>query len=235
MAEAFGNQPELVIRAAQERAHGLESHHAHITAHAAVTYGKARNMEREAVVGERVVLRDALNRSMGDRTIGEIKVEFETRVGQGEFIQVAQAHAAPGRAFTTRAMMALERETIQMMRAGQQQYEALASDRTRRDVNREHSELSEGQRAAVHHILESRDQVMALEGVAGAGKTTTLSVLRAAAEREGYAVEGLAPTSRAAQKLCEAGIASGTLQRHLAQTDQSHDEQRRLYVLDESV
>jgi ATP-dependent exoDNAse (exonuclease V) alpha subunit len=75
---------------------------------------------------------------------------------------------------------------------------------------------------------------MALEGVAGAGKTTSLSAVRQAAEREGYAVEGLAPTSRAAQKLAEAGIASSTLQRHLARGEDQNDGQKRLYVLDES-
>ena len=62
----------------------------------------------------------------------------------------------------------------------------------------------------------SRDQVMALEGVAGTGKTTALAAVRDAAEREGYQVEGFAPTSRAAHKLAEAGIESSTLQRHLA-------------------
>jgi ATP-dependent exoDNAse (exonuclease V) alpha subunit len=77
-------------------------------------------------------------------------------------------------------------------------------------------------------------RVTALEGVAGAGKTTSLVVIREAAEREGYKVKGFAPTSRAAQKLAEAGIESGTLQRHLAQREEPHDGQKRLYVLDES-
>jgi ATP-dependent exoDNAse (exonuclease V) alpha subunit len=83
-------------------------------------------------------------------------------------------------------------------------------------------------------ILASRDQVTALEGAAGAGKTTSLSAVRQAAEREGYAVEGFAPTSRAAQKLAEAGIQSSTLQRHLAQGEDQGDGQKRVYVLDES-
>jgi len=47
-------------------------------------------------------------------------------------------------------------------------------------------------------------------------------------------VEGFAPTSRAAQKLAEAGIESGTLQRHLARKHEAQDGQKRLYVLDES-
>ena len=52
---------------------------------------------------------------------------------------------------------------------------------------------------------------MGLEGVAGAGKTTSLTAIREAAEREGYQVIGLAPTSRAAHKLAESGIESHTL------------------------
>ncbi len=75
--------------------------------------------------------------------------------------------------------------------------------------------------------------MMALEGVAGAGKTTSLRAIREAAEREGHKVEGLAPTSRAAQKLAESGIESSTLQRHF-RGDEPYDGRTRLYVLDES-
>jgi signal recognition particle GTPase len=45
--------------------------------------------------------------------------------------------------------------------------------------------LSESQRGAVEQILSSRDQVTALEGVAGTGKTTSLGAIREAAERDG--------------------------------------------------
>ena len=77
---------------------------------------------------------------------------------------------------------------------------------------------------------------MALEGTAGTGKTTALAAVRDAAEREGYQVEGFAPTSRAAHKLAEAGIESSTLQRHLARGEEEArpTDQKRLYVLDES-
>ena len=75
---------------------------------------------------------------------------------------------------------------------------------------------------------------MGLDGVAGAGKTTTLAVIREGAEAEGYRVEGFAPTSRAAQKLAEAGIETSTLQTHLARGQQPDTGETRLYVLDES-
>jgi ATP-dependent exoDNAse (exonuclease V) alpha subunit len=121
-----------------------------------------------------------------------------------------------------------------MMRKGQNEYPALAHFATRREIDNHHTHLSQSQRVAVEQILAGRDQVTALEGVAGAGKTTSLAVVREAAEREGYKVEGFAPTSRAAQKLAEAGIESNTLQRHLAQSDDQTDVQKHLYVLDES-
>ncbi|MGC2363876.1 MAG: AAA family ATPase, partial [Candidatus Sulfotelmatobacter sp.] len=73
-----------------------------------------------------------------------------------------------------------------------------------------------------------------LDGIAGAGKTTTLSVIREGAEAEGYRVEGFAPTSRAAQKLGEAGMETSTLQKHLARGQQPDSGEKRLYVLDES-
>jgi len=76
---------------------------------------------------------------------------------------------APGRAFTTREMIDLERDTIRMMRESQDRHPAL-SVVTSRDLEHDHPHLSEGQRAAVEQILASRDRILALNGVAGAGK-----------------------------------------------------------------
>src|SRR5437879_7982237 len=199
-----------------------------------MTFSRERNLEREAVVDERELLRDALRRSMGDATFTEVRMEFEKRVGAGEFIEVEKQSGGLDRTFTTEEMIGYERETIQMMREGQNEYPALASFDTRREIDNHHSHLSQSQRVAVEQILASRDQVTALEGVAGTGKTTSLAVVREAAKREGYKVEGFAPTSRAAQELAEAGIESGTLQRHLAQSNDHCGGEKHLYVLDES-
>jgi ATP-dependent exoDNAse (exonuclease V) alpha subunit len=140
---------------------------------------------------------------------------------------------AADRAFTTRAMIALEQDTIDRMRAGQGQHPTLVSARPVEETS-EWEQLNESQRRAVEQVLASRDQVTALDGVAGAGKTTTLAVIRAAAVHDGYRVEGLAPTSRAAQQLESAGIASETLQHHLAQLESPTGTTKHLYVLDES-
>ncbi len=234
MAQAFGNQPEQVRAAATERANRLGQEAPHTTARSAVTFSKERNLEREAVVEERDLLRDALRRSMGAATLTEVRAEFERRTKGREFILVEKIPGAPNRAYTTQEMIDFERDTIQVMREGQNKHPAIVSAGTQRAIEKAYSHLSESQQRAVEQILASRDQVTALEGVAGSGKTTSLAAIREAAEHDGYKVEGFAPTSRAAQKLAEAGIESSTLQRHLARTDKEHEAQKRLYVLDES-
>jgi len=233
MAEAFGSQPDQVIEIARERAQHTKPESHGVSTRAAVTFSKERNLEREAVVDERDLLRDALRRSMGEATFEEVRNEFEERVHAGEFLGVAPRPGVPDRAFTTQEMIDYERDTIQLMRHGQNRHEPLVSQDTRNEIAAEHSHLNESQRKAVEQILSSRDRMTALEGVAGAGKTTSLRAVREAAERQGYKVEGLAPTSRATQKLAESGIQASTLQRHLAGRE-PHDGQKRLYVLDES-
>ncbi len=57
-------------------------------------------------------------------------------------------------------------------------------------------QLNEGQRKAIEEILTSPDRVHGLQDLAGTGKTTDLRTIREGAERQGYAVEGFAPTSR---------------------------------------
>jgi len=94
--------------------------------------------------------------------------------------------------------------------------------------------LNGDQRAAVEKILTSRDQIIGLQGGAGTGKTTALSVLREAAQREGFEIRGFAPTARAAQLLSESGIQTETLQKFLRRREDAHEKRKLLFVLDES-
>ena len=94
--------------------------------------------------------------------------------------------------------------------------------------------LNENQKSAVEQLLASRDQIIGLQGGAGTGKTTALSVLRQAAESEGYEVRGFAPTTRAAHQLSESGIKTETLQRFIRRREEAPEQHNRLFVLDES-
>src|SRR5260370_32014830 len=95
MAGAIGDQPTRVVSEAHERGPADEPASPKVSARAAVTFSKDGNLEREAVVDERALMRDALSRSMGQRTVDEIRTEFERRVEAGEFIEMDQKPGAP--------------------------------------------------------------------------------------------------------------------------------------------
>ena len=235
MATAHGDQPQRVVLAAAQRPAVELAPEGSLTAAAnGMSYARERGMEREAVTDERSLMRDALKHTMGEARFPEIRAEFERRVEASELIEVSRREGAAGRTFTTREMQGYERELIDRMKLSQGNREVLADGNVRQRTMEQHPHLSLSQRNAVDTVLTSRDQMMALEGVAGAGKTTSLAAVREAAVSAGYEVEGLAPTSRAAQKLGEAGMATETLQRHLTRGDRADYGQKRLYVIDES-
>jgi ATP-dependent exoDNAse (exonuclease V) alpha subunit len=172
---------------------------------------------------------------MGDTTYASIRQEFDRRIKAGEFREVA--HSGAGRQFTTSAIVRMEREIVSRMQEGNRRGYGdpmLVSPQVRIWTEERHQELSASQRQAVNDILISREKIVGLDGIAGAGKTTALAVVREGAEADGYRVEGFAPTSGAARKLAEAGMETSTLQKYLARGEQPDTGEKRLYVLDES-
>ena len=99
----------------------------------------------------------------------------------------------------------------------------------------QHPHLNRAQKTVVEDVLSSPDRIQGIQGFAGSGKTTTFTVIRNAAEQQGYQVEGFASTSRAARQLNEAAIEAGTLQGFLARTaDPDVAERKHFYLVDES-
>ena len=187
------------------------------------------------MLDRRDILEAALNRGMGETTYAHVRYEFEQRTARGEFRTVD--HAGAGQQYTTAAMLRMEREIVTRMKEGNQHGvndPMLVSPQIRIATEDRHTELNASQRQAVDQVFLSREKIVGLDGVAGAGKTTTLAVIREGAEAQGYTVEGFAPTSRASQKLADAGMETSTLQKHLARGEKPDTGERRLYVLDES-
>jgi ATP-dependent exoDNAse (exonuclease V) alpha subunit len=202
-----------------------------------VTYSRNHVFERSAVQDERAILQAAIDRSMGQASHAQVRQEFEQRVMRGEFRAIARTDGRAAPLYTTAEMVRMEKEIIgHMQRGNQRGYDdpMLLSPQLRIWTEDRHPELNRSQREAVNDIFLSRERIVGLDGVAGAGKTTALSVVREGAEVQGYKVEGFAPTSRAAHKLAEAGMETSTLQRHLAKGAQPDTGEKRLYVLDES-
>lgn len=236
LSAQYGHQPDRVVAEAKLQAKN-RSYQPEKTLQQAVSYAHRHVFERAAVRDERVVLHSVLDRGMGNINFQQARDELDRRVRTGDFKVLEPKDGEAARRYTTAEMVRLEKETIAKMREGNQRSEVntplVGSERTASIVNH-HPELNAAQRSAVLEILNSHEQIVGLDGKAGTGKTTTLSVVREAAEAEGYRIEGFAPTSRAAQKLAEAGLETSTLQRHLMRGEQPDTGDRRLYVLDES-
>ncbi len=121
--------------------------------------------------------------------------------------------------YSTREMVLIEQNTAALasslaLKAG---YE-VRSDRLLAAVEQVEGEgankrfsLSEEQRTAIEHLTDEK-RIGALVGVAGAGKSTVLEVVRLAYEAEGHTVYGAALAGQAARNLeMSSGIASRTI------------------------
>jgi conjugative relaxase-like TrwC/TraI family protein len=241
LAAEFGNQADRVVIEARARASTQEQTRVPNIperVQEAVTFAKNRNFEREAVTDERDIMRDALRRGMGDLTYSQVRDSFEQRQATGEFqLAPGQKHDT-GRQFTTRDAIAEELATIKHMQQGQYTVEPIMRQDDAAAYARTREFLNPAQQRVIEDVLTSQDRIHGLQGLAGSGKTTTLEAIREGAERNGYAVEGFAPTSRAAGQLRDAGIQADTLQGFLArggvERSAGDPNARHLYILDES-
>ena len=186
----------------------------------AVAWATEHLSEREAVFARSDLLAAALAWKPGAVPVEAAGTAIEAALQEGRL------HAAPGyrgaslspgdEGLTTDTALADERETIGLMRSGQDRGRVLM----RRRKVRQHlhkGPLTGGQRQAVTAILSSRDRVVGVQGFAGTGKTAMLNRARALAEKSGYRMVGLAPSASAVQTLAaESGIQSETLQGFLA-------------------
>ena len=200
------------------------------------TFARDNVMERNAVADVRDVWINAYRRNLGRTSYEAVRSEFSRRLASGEFISITRDHRTP--AITTERMVEMEKENVQTVIDGKGHAPAIVRAERVKDVVADIAEsqqrrLNVNQRSAIEVILSSDDQIVGLQGGAGTGKTTALSVLRAVAEKEGYQVRGFAPTTRAAKQLGESGIQTETLQKFLCRRQETKAE-KRLFVLDES-
>jgi conjugative relaxase-like TrwC/TraI family protein len=237
LAADFGHQAEAVVREARERLQHQEKPVNSVDrVRESLTFSRDKNFEREAVVDERALIRDGLRRGMGEVTHDQVRAHLDARLASGEFQIVERSQAVPGRQFTTAKTIAAEQEILRRMREGQNHVEPVLSRPHAIAVADQHHRLNHAQRSVVEDVLSSPDRIQGIQGFAGAGKTTTLTVIRSAAESQGYQVEGFAPTSRAAKQLEQTGVQAGTLQGFLArgQNAEHNPEQKRFFFIDES-
>jgi conjugative relaxase-like TrwC/TraI family protein len=149
----------------------------------AVDFALDHSFSREAVVAERRLLTEALKRGIGGVTVEGVKREFARRsLIRGELDGRAVA--------STGAVLDEERKVIDFARKGRGRFRPLGDSNPSLIRNW----LNDGQKAAVLHVVGSRDRVTLLRGVAGTGKTTLMQEAVEQIEHSGKKVTVLAPS-----------------------------------------
>ncbi|MBE9140983.1 AAA family ATPase, partial [Nodosilinea sp. LEGE 07088] len=136
--------------------------------------------------------------------------------------------------FTTQTALNLELNTIRLMQQGRGQVVPIVPSGTQVESLVSHS-LNLEQQHAVEMTATTPDAVMAWQGVAGAGKTYALSVLKDLAQGQGYTIQGLAPSAESAHILGESlEIETTTVAGLLVSQPLDEPPQPTLWIVDEA-
>jgi conjugative relaxase-like TrwC/TraI family protein len=96
------------------------------------------------------------------------------------------------------------------------------------------SRLGEDQLRVARHMLGNPDRLVAVEGRAGAGKTTALAYVRERAEGAGWKLRGFAPTTTAVAMLRDGGIQAVTVAAALKENLSVNNQTPELWIIDEA-
>ena len=156
----------------------------------AVNYAIEHSFVREAVVPERKLVTEALKRGIGAVTVKGVTQEMSKR-------PLIRSDVTGRPMATTEEMLTLESRLIDFARQGRGRCRPLGDPK--RPCSR--SWFNDGQKAAVRHVLGSRDRVMIIRGVAGTGKTTLEQEIGEALAEAGVPVVALAQSVKASREV----------------------------------
>ncbi len=192
----------------------------------AVDYAIEHSYVRDAVVPERKLATEALKRGIGAVTVEDVAREVEQR-------PLIRSEVDGRKLATTKEMLALEGKLIDFARQGRGRCRPLGNPD--RPCSRDW--FNDGQKAAVRHVLGSRDRVMILRGVAGTGKTTLEQEIGEALAEAGKPVVALAQSVKASREVLrqEANFASAdTVARFLKDKEMQESARDGVILVDEA-
>jgi conjugative relaxase-like TrwC/TraI family protein len=166
--------------------------------------------ERASIATDKELLRAALRFGVGDLDVEQTKRQLL----RDEFIT---ENLNGQQWLTTKDVLAEEKRLIAFVHDGQGKFKPLGSGK----YQFQNQNLSDEQRAAVLHVLQNRDRVMAIRGGAGTGKTTMMKEAVTAIESSGHKVFTFAPSAEASRGVLrsDAGFANAETVEALLQNE----------------
>lgn len=200
----------------------------------AMLFGLRQSEGREAVNNLGRMLQVALASHMGEARLSDVRPHIEEHLERAKLLETRHrtGDEVHTRGRTSRRTARLEMALSDHLALAVEDARPLASIEALRDAGIAH-DLTPDQRTALLHLGISSDRIVAVHGVAGAGKSTIVGALRAAAS-DGAKLMALAPTSSAASELgAKAGIESRTVASLLA-TGGARLNENSVLVVDEA-
>jgi conjugative relaxase-like TrwC/TraI family protein len=187
-------------------------------------YGKDHIFERLSVARDYDVLTEALRHGRGKINHSELKGTLASQ-------ESSRLVLRDGHEIATAESLQRERDMIDRVNRGIGRCERLggreqftASDRLRPE-----------QKRVVEFVLDSRDQVVAISGAAGTGKTATLQELRRGLLEARREVLAVAPTMSAVEELQKVGFGDAmTVERLLQDRGAQQVLRQKVLILDEA-
>jgi len=229
----------------------FEGRRGDVEARAVLTEAVQVSEAKSAVFSRGDLLRTAMKAAPAQVSFGALERAWELRLGDGE-LRPADLFLHEG--VTTERALATEAAIVGAVRQGVGRSTPLYGreaglQRSVQGLMRPDASvrLGEDQVRAAALILSSPDRFVAVQGVAGAGKSTMFAVVGEAAREIGVTIVGMAPTLSAKESLAEkAGFEVMTVQHFLAAnaelaegrasatSDQLEAWQGKVIVLDEA-
>lgn len=207
IGDAFGFRPEHALRRQSREVNLRKEFHAAVgDALEGITASHSHFTERELL---RAVAVESQGRGISAKDIREqLKAEL-ARPG-GEIVTLGTDGVQTR--YTTKSVLEAERTLIDAASRLAANKSHGASEETIRTTLTKFERLTGEQQEAVRYLTEKGGGIRSLEGWAGTGKTSTLSVARKVLEHEGYHVIGATLSAKAAKELHKgAQVGSNTI------------------------
>lgn len=228
--------------------------------HNAVEFALNHISEKEAGFTHKELVSTAIRYAFEEKNTSITKAEIETKLQQ--FAQTQSKHTPQplsaeyhdGTRWTTQAAIDTETRILDRFNAGKGQVSPLISSELATQALNENTRLTDGQKDATLLITTTKDRFVAIQGLAGTGKSTMLETGIALVHHSEALLDkqqtqtgkntpkttfiGLAPTHAAVNELKDKNVASQTVQsllsNFLSQEPTPNQYANTVFLLDES-
>ncbi|KJR35924.1 conjugative transfer relaxase/helicase TraI [Vibrio sp. S234-5] len=209
----------------------------------AVSFALNHLSEREAAFSQKALVVEAVRYAFEEAGSSITKDQIETELAKRS--DTLSAEYSDGTRWTTQAALETEKRILQNIIDGKDRHQPFATPKQVQTFLDTKPRLTQGQKDAITLTSTTPDSFVAIQGLAGTGKSTMLEsnieliqLVKEASQLPEQNVIGLAPTHAAVSELESKGVKAQTLESLLTDIRQGNrdasDYQHTLFFLDES-